>query len=103
MESTIAQTLQADSRQLEKLDKSFQSDATEISKDNNIFAEKFIENQAVWMTSAEAARYLRKSVGALRVMVCRRQIRARKFHRRLYFKRLELDRLLDSSEIKGGI
>jgi hypothetical protein len=45
------------------------------------------------MTSAEAAKYLRKSTGALRVMVCRGHIRARKFHRRLYFKRWELDRL----------
>ena len=52
----------------------------------------------VWMTSEEAAKYLRKTVGALRVMVCRGQIHARKFHRRLYFRRLELDRLLETSQ-----
>lgn len=63
---------------------------------------EFFDN-LVWMTSAEAASYLRKSVGAIRVMVCRGQIRARKFRRRLYFKRIELDRTLDSAEMKGGI
>ena len=62
-----------------------------------------ILDNLVWMNSAEAAKYLRKSVGALRVMVCRGHIRARKFHRRLFFRRLELDRQLDSSELKGGI
>lgn len=61
-----------------------------------------IFDNLVWMTSAEAASYLRKSVGAIRVMVCRGQIRARKFHRRLYFKKIELDRVLDSAEMKGG-
>jgi hypothetical protein len=61
----------------------------------------FFEN-LVWMTSEEAAWYLRKTVGALRVMVCRGQIQARKFRRRLYFWRIELDRLLESSERKRG-
>ena len=56
-----------------------------------------IFDNLVWMTSAEAASYLRKTAGAIRVMVCRRQIRARKFRRRLYFKRSELDRVLDTS------
>ena len=56
-----------------------------------------------WMTSAEAALYIRKSIGALRVMICRKQIRARKFHNRLYFRKSELDRLLDSSEFVGGM
>ncbi|MCC7440655.1 MAG: helix-turn-helix domain-containing protein [Bdellovibrionales bacterium] len=65
--------------------------------------EPLIFDNLVWMTSAEAARYLRKSVGALRVAVCRGQLPARKFHRRLCFKRTELDRLLDSSQRKGGV
>lgn len=51
----------------------------------------------VWLSSDEAARYLRKSPGALRVMVHRRQIFARHFRRRLFFKRRELDRLLETS------
>ena len=57
----------------------------------------------VWLSSQEAARYLRKSVGALRTMVSRGHLRARKFRRRLYFRRIELDRLLESSEQKGGL
>lgn len=57
---------------------------------------EFFEN-LVWMTSAEAATYLRKSYGALRVMVCRGYIRPRMFHRRWYFKRTELDRLIENS------
>lgn len=54
-------------------------------------------DKLVWMTSEEAASYLRKTVGALRVAVHRGQIRARKWRRRLYFKRSELDRLLETS------
>lgn len=50
-----------------------------------------------WLTTAEAAHYLRKSKDAIRQMVCRNQIRARKFHRRLYFRKQELDQALDIS------
>lgn len=62
-----------------------------------------IFDNLIWMTSAEAAKYLRKSVGALRVMVCRGHVRARKFKRRLYFRKTELEYLLSSSELKGGM
>lgn len=50
-----------------------------------------------WLTTAEAAHYLRKSTDAIRQMVCRGQLKARKFHRRLYFRRIELDQALDIS------
>ena len=56
----------------------------------------------VWLSSHEAARYLRKSYGALKVMVYRGHIRARKFRRRLYFKRRELDQLLETIEQPRG-
>ena len=56
-------------------------------------------DKLVWMTSEEAAKYLRKTVGALRVAVCRGQLRARKWRRRLYFKRSELDRMLETFPI----
>jgi excisionase family DNA binding protein len=61
----------------------------------------FFENLE-WMTSRGAAQYLGKSVGALRVMVHRGRIPARKFFRRLYFKKSELDCLLESSSRNGG-
>ncbi|MGK5086517.1 helix-turn-helix domain-containing protein [Bdellovibrionota bacterium FG-2] len=50
-----------------------------------------------WLDSKDAAKYLRKTANALRIMVYRGYIRPRKFHRRLYFRRLELDRMLESS------
>ena len=49
-----------------------------------------------WLNTNEAAFYLRKSANALRIMVCRGYIRPRKFRRRLYFRKVELDRLLES-------
>jgi hypothetical protein len=49
-----------------------------------------------WLDSKEAAKYLRKTANALRIMVFRGYLRPRKFRRRLYFRRVELDRLLES-------
>jgi hypothetical protein len=54
-------------------------------------------DQLTWLNSKEAARYLRKTKNALFIMVNRGYIRPRKFRRRLYFRKLELDRLLESS------
>ncbi len=46
-----------------------------------------------WLNSAEAADYLRLSVNALRIAVCRGQINAYKLGRRLRFKLSELSQL----------
>lgn len=59
-------------------------------------------NNLKWMTTNEAALYLRKSANAIRVAICRGQISAYKFKNRLYFKRSELDRLIETSIIVGG-
>jgi len=56
----------------------------------------FFEN-LVWMNSKEAAQYLRMTAGALRTAVCRGQLRARKWRRRLFFKKVDLDLLLEGS------
>lgn len=56
-----------------------------------------IFNTLTWLNSDEAAKYLRKTANALRIMVFRGYIRPRKFRRRLYFRKIELDRLLESS------
>ena len=69
---------------------------------DQITSDVFFEN-LVWMTSEEAAKYLRKTANALRIAVCRGQLRARKWRRRLYFKKIELDRLLEASQQMGGI
>lgn len=51
-----------------------------------------------WLTSNEAAAYLRlPTVGALRVLVCRRKVPFHKLGRNLRFNRNELDRLLKAS------
>jgi hypothetical protein len=55
-----------------------------------------------WVNSDEAAFILRKSVGALRTAVCRGQIRATVYRRRLYFRRKYLISLLETSPTKGG-
>ncbi len=54
-------------------------------------------NRLTWLDTKEAATYLRKTSNALRIMVYRGYIRPRKFRRRLYFRKVELDRLLESS------
>ncbi len=60
----------------------------------------FFDN-LVWLTSKEAAEYLRKSAGALRIHVHRGHIRCQKWRNRLYFRRVDLDRMLMSPS-QGG-
>ncbi|MFA6236065.1 MAG: helix-turn-helix domain-containing protein [Bacteriovorax sp.] len=62
---------------------------TESMDSNEIF------NNLIWMTTEDAARYLRKSADAIRHLVYRGDLRARKFKRRLYFRRDELNEMLD--------
>ena len=53
-----------------------------------------------WLTSVEAAQYLRVSVSSLKMMVYRGQVRVRKLGRRNRFLREELDRLFTSPNFK---
>jgi hypothetical protein len=54
-------------------------------------------NRLNWLDSGEAAFYLRKSKNAIWLMVSRGLIRPRRLRRRIYFRKLDLDRLLESS------
>ena len=63
------------------------------------------ENLSEWLTTAETATYLRKfspegkpSVNAIHKLVSQGKIRRRKFSGRLYFKKNELDYLIETSE-----
>lgn len=47
-----------------------------------------------WLTTSEAARYLRVSISALKTMIYRGQVRVHKLGRRNRFLREELDRLI---------
>ncbi len=81
----------------------FDSFSNENTKGNDMVSEEeSFFDKLVWMNSEEAACYLRMTVGALRVAVCRRQIRFRKWRRRLYFKKAELQHMLETSLLKGG-
>lgn len=53
-----------------------------------------------WLTSSEAAHYLRISISSLKMMVYRGQVRVRKLGRRNRFLREELDRLIKSPNEK---
>ncbi len=57
----------------------------------------------IWLTTKEAAVYLRRSVNSVHILVSRKQLKARKFRNRLYFKREELDYLIGTSKLVGGI
>lgn len=68
-------------------------------------SQQIFENKSEWLTTAEAAVYLRKtnpggmpSINAVHKMVSQGRIRRRKFAGRLYFRRKELDYLIETSE-----
>jgi excisionase family DNA binding protein len=54
----------------------------------------FIDNKLEWLTSREAALFLRVSVGQLRNMVWRRQVKFYKLGRKLRFSRRDIEKLL---------
>lgn len=64
----------------------------------------------LWLSTKDAAIYLRKfrkadgkaSEGAIRNAVWRGILKARKWRRRLYFKKTDLDRLLQNSPFNDG-
>lgn len=61
-----------------------------------------IFDKLTWMTSKEAAFYLRVSVGQLRNMVYRHQVPFYRLENRLRFLRSDLDRVLKPSFENGG-
>ena len=61
----------------------------------------FFEN-LIWLTTEEAALYLRKTTNAIRIMVFKKILKARKFRRRLYFKKEELDAAIETSFLERG-
>lgn len=55
------------------------------------------ELKKTWLSSDEAARYLGKTRNAVWLLVSKGILIKRKWNRRLYFKRSELDQLLETS------
>lgn len=66
---------------------------TEIPKDNNY-------DRRTWLNAKELANYLGTSVGSVRNMAWRGQITAYKFLKTLLFKKVEIDRLIESGRVK---
>ena len=56
-------------------------------------------NEKNWLTAGEAASYLGKTRNALWLLVSRGFLVKRKWQGRLYFKRAEIDRLLEGALI----
>ncbi len=56
-------------------------------------------NNRIWLSTDEAAQYLGKTKNAIWILLCRGLLIKRKWRRRLYFKKAELDRLLETSLI----
>jgi excisionase family DNA binding protein len=94
--------VQGDISTIKKTSKSYENEVScseRSSRNENL---GLIFENLIWLTSKEASTYLRlPSVGALRVMVCKRQIPFHKLGRSLRFKRSELDRFIESSR-NGG-
>lgn len=65
-------------------------------KGEHFNAPLFFDN-LIWLSTEEAARLLRRSSHALRQLVYKGKIRPRKFGGRLYFKRSELNELIETS------
>lgn len=55
-----------------------------------------------WVKSDVAAFILSMTVGALRTAVCRGEIEATTYRRKLYFKKKDLYKILETSPTKGG-
>lgn len=79
--------------------------SSEKSHDSNapgVESEQTLFDNLTWLSTKDAAIYLRKfkrdgkpSDGAIRTAIWRGLLKARKWGRRLYIKRVELDRLLE--------
>ncbi len=63
--------------------------------------ENWLFDNLIWLNTKEASEYLRISIGSLKNFVYRGVITPRKLGRLNRFKRDELDRLLESSQLGG--
>ena len=72
-----------------------------LSGDNQSQAGHSVDNteldRLTWMNAREAGRYLRRTANAIRIMASRGILTPRKLGRRLYFRRTDLDRVLETS------
>lgn len=80
------------------------------SVNENADSENPLFDNLVWLSTKDAAIYLRKfkksdgkpSEGAIRTAIWRGALKARKWRRRLFIKKADLDRLLQNSPFALG-
>ncbi len=80
---------------------SYNTDLKDYNNNDDIISSTIFKN-LIWLTTKEASVYLRKNVNSIHILVSRGKLRARKFCNRLYFKRDELDYLIETSKFTGG-
>lgn len=64
-------------------------------------SKRLFEN-SIWMTVKDTARYLSRTENAIRILICRKVLKAYHLGRTVYLKRTELDALIESSVMNGG-
>ena len=68
-----------------------------ITAETLFSAETTLFDSLIWLDTKEAAKFLRRSIGQIRNMVYRGQLKARRFHGRLLFKKSELHSQVENS------
>ena len=63
---------------------------------------KFFDNRIEWMTVEDTAKYLGRSENAIYLLISKGVLTRYKLDRRVYLKRSEIDRQLESSALMGG-
>ena len=74
----------------------------DLSIAKKIKSENLIFENSIWMTVKDAARYLSRTENAIRILICRKVLRAYHLGRTVYLKRSEIDSLIESSVLNGG-
>lgn len=76
-------------------------------KNTNLAAETVNSDQSlfensIWMTVKDTAKYLSRTDNAVRILICRKILRAYHLGRTVYLKRSDIDSLIESSIFNGG-
>jgi excisionase family DNA binding protein len=93
----------------EGLDSKAQEKAVNLNSEKLLFENYIATGQAAqlghlnWMTTVEAAHYLRVSVGSIKNMVYRGQLLPKKLGRLNRFLKIDLDRTLKSPSATKGV
>lgn len=74
----------------------------EIPEEKSVVSEKQIFENSIWMTVKDTANYLSRTENAVRILICRKILKAYHLGRTVYLKRSDIDTLIESSVFNGG-